>query len=197
MSTPLHVMAEAFDCLSQGDLTRQLTVKTKDEIGMIARVFNETVDNMKRMVQIIQEQSRALFNVGAELSTNMLQTASAINEITANIKSVKGQVLGQSASVTETNATMREISGNIGQLGSHVGRQGESVAQSSSAVEEMIANIQSVSQTLSKNMTNVQGLIEASEVGRSGLQEVATDIQEIARESDGLLEINAVMENIA
>jgi methyl-accepting chemotaxis protein len=30
-----------------------------------------------------------------------------------------------------------------------------------------------------------------------GLQEVAADIQEIARESEGLLEINAVMENIA
>jgi methyl-accepting chemotaxis protein len=39
--------------------------------------------------------------------------------------------------------------------------------------------------------------MEASEVGRGGLQEVATDIQEIARESEGLLEINAVMENIA
>jgi methyl-accepting chemotaxis protein len=29
------------------------------------------------------------------------------------------------------------------------------------------------------------------------LQEVAADIQEIARESEGLLEINSVMENIA
>ncbi|MDR0723154.1 MAG: methyl-accepting chemotaxis protein, partial [Treponema sp.] len=34
-------------------------------------------------------------------------------------------------------------------------------------------------------------------MGRTGLQEVANDIQEIERESAGLLEINAVMENIA
>ena len=34
-------------------------------------------------------------------------------------------------------------------------------------------------------------------MGRAGLQEVANDIQEIARESEGLLAINAVMENIA
>lgn len=32
---------------------------------------------------------------------------------------------------------------------------------------------------------------------RTGLQEMATDIQEIALESEGLLETNAVMENIA
>jgi methyl-accepting chemotaxis protein len=34
-------------------------------------------------------------------------------------------------------------------------------------------------------------------VGRTGLQDVATDIQEIARESEGLMEINGVMQNIA
>jgi methyl-accepting chemotaxis protein len=78
-----------------------------------------------------------------------------------------------------------------------VERQGGSVAQSSSAIEEMLANIQSVTQTLIKNAVNVKELIESSEVGRTGLQEVAADIQEIARESEGLLEINAVMENIA
>jgi methyl-accepting chemotaxis protein len=71
------------------------------------------------------------------------------------------------------------------------------VAQSSSAIEEMLANIQSVTSTLVKNADNVTELIDASEIGRGGLQEVAADIQEIARESEGLLEINAVMENTA
>jgi methyl-accepting chemotaxis protein len=92
---------------------------------------------------------------------------------------------------------MEQITVNITKLNDHVDRQSESVAQSSSAIEEMLANIRSVTQTLIKNTGNVQGLIEASKVGHTGLQEVSTDIQEIARESEGLLEINAVMENIA
>jgi methyl-accepting chemotaxis protein len=92
---------------------------------------------------------------------------------------------------------MEQITVNIEKLNSLVTRQSDSVARSSSAIEEMLANIQSVSQTLIKNSGNVKELIEASEVGRSGLQEVAADIQAIARESEGLLEINAVMENIA
>jgi methyl-accepting chemotaxis protein len=61
----------------------------------------------------------------------------------------------------------------------------------------MLANIQSVTQTLVKNGTNVKDLADSSEVGRSGLQDVAADIQQIARDSEGLLEINSVMENIA
>jgi methyl-accepting chemotaxis protein len=61
----------------------------------------------------------------------------------------------------------------------------------------MVANINSVTRTLIDNAINVKTLRDASEVGRTGLQDVASDIQEIARESEGLLEINSVMENIA
>jgi methyl-accepting chemotaxis protein len=92
---------------------------------------------------------------------------------------------------------MEQITVNIDKLNGHIDHQTASVSQSSSAIEEMLANIHSVTQTLVKNSANVKELMEASEVGRSGLREVAADIREIARESEGLLEINAVMENIA
>ena len=127
----------------------------------------------------------------------MNSTAAAVKEISTNVESIKGQVLNQSASVTETNSTMEQISANIDKVSDHVERQSGSVVQSSSAIEEMIANIQSVTNTTIKNIENVNELIEASDVGRTGMQEVASDIQEIARESEGLLEINSVMQNIA
>jgi methyl-accepting chemotaxis protein len=197
ISKPLGYMTEAFTALGDGDLTRQVNLKRKDEIGDMAKVFNKTVENIKSLVLAIKNQTSSLFSIGNDLASNMTETAAAINEITANIQSIKSRVINQSASVTETNATMQQISASIEKLNGHVDRQGSSVAQSSSAIEEMLANIQSVSHTLIKNAGNVKELTDASEVGRSGLQEVAADIQEIARESEGLLEINAVMENIA
>jgi methyl-accepting chemotaxis protein len=181
----------------EGDLTKTISVTTRDELGDLARYFNATVDKIKALVFVIKNQAIALFDIGSELASNMTETAAAINEITANIKNIKGRVINQSASVTETNANMEQITANIDKLSDHVGRQGDSVARSSSAIEEMLANIQSVTQTLIKNGDNVKNLSDASELGRAGLQEVATDIQEIARESEGILEINAVMQNIA
>jgi methyl-accepting chemotaxis protein len=183
--------------VSEGDLTRQIDIDSKDEVGELARYINFTVDKIKSLIMAIKNQSSALSDIGNDLAGNMTETAAAINEITANIQSIKTRVINQSASVTETNATMEQITVNIDKLSNHVDRQGTSVAQSSSAIEEMLANIQSVTQTLVKNAGSVKELMNASEVGRTGLQEVAADIQEIARESEGLLEINAVMENIA
>jgi methyl-accepting chemotaxis protein len=181
----------------EGDLTKSINVNSKDEIGDLARYFNQTLEKIKALIITIKNKAVALFDIGNELAANMTETAAAINEITANIQSIKGRVINQSASVTETNATMEQITVNIDKLSGHIENQTSSVAQSSSAIEEMLANIQSVTQTLIKNTDNVTALANASEVGRTGLQEVATNIQEIARESEGLLEINAVMENIA
>ncbi|GHU03956.1 methyl-accepting chemotaxis protein [Spirochaetia bacterium] len=181
----------------EGDLTKTVELNSKDEVGDLARYFNATLGKIRDLVASIKKQAAALFDIGNELASNMTETAAAINEITANIQSIKGRVLNQSASVTETNATMEQMTVNIDKLNGHVEKQTSSVSRSSSAIEEMLANIQSVTQTLVKNSANVHELSEAAEVGRSGLQEVSTDIQEISRESEGLLEINSVMENIA
>ena len=83
------------------------------------------------------------------------------------------------------------------QLNEHVEKQTASVAASSSATEQMIANIRNVTDTLSKNARNVKELQSASVAGQSSLNEVVTDIQGIARESESLMQINSVMENIA
>jgi len=181
----------------EGDLTRTLTINSKDEIGSLAHHFNQTLEKIKGLVLIIKRQAATLFDIGTELASNMTQTAAAINEITSNIQSIKTRVINQSASVTQTNATMEQVTVNINKLNNHVEKQSASVAQSSSAIEEMLANIQSVTTTLIKNAGNVKELMDSSEVGKTGLHDVAKDIQEISHESEGLMEINSVMENIA
>jgi len=181
----------------EGDLTKSIAVSSKDEVGDLALYFNKTIGKIKDLVILIKKQAGILSDIGAALSSNMSQTAAAINQITANIQSIKGRVLSQSASVTETNATMEQVIANITKLNGHVENQSRNVSQASSAIEQMVANINSVTGTLVNNAANVKTLQDASEVGKTGLQEVASDIQEISRESEGLLEINSVMENIA
>ncbi|MDR1985346.1 MAG: methyl-accepting chemotaxis protein, partial [Treponema sp.] len=181
----------------EGDLTKRISINTKDEIEDLARYFNLTIEKIRSLIVIIKQQSISLFDIGTELSSNMTETAAAMNQISANIQSVKGQVINQSSSVTETNSTMEQITANIEKLNSHIEDQTSHISQSSTAIEQMIANINSVAQTIVRNLDKVKQLANASEIGRNGLQEVSTDIQEIAKESEGLLEITAVMENIA
>jgi methyl-accepting chemotaxis protein len=197
ISNPLNKMVLVLNDIGEGDLTKRLEFHSKDEIGDMTSSFNSTLDKIRSLILMIREKAQSLSRTGTELSTNMSTTATAINEITTNIQSMKSQVGNQSGEVEEAGKAMEKISLNISDLNTQIDQQAESVAQSSSAIEEMLANIQSVTDTLIKNTHNVRNLAESSEVGHTSLQDVAADIQEISQESEGLLEINAVMENIA
>jgi len=181
----------------EGDLTKRIENNSKDEIGVLSRYFNNTLDKIRDLVVRIKDESQQLSEIGSNLENNMNQTAAAVNQITANIQSIKQRIINQSASVSQTNATMEQVTENIHKLNGHVENQSMHISRASSSIEEMVANIKSVTNTLVKNTANVMTLSGASEDGRTGLVNVSDDIREIARESEGLLEINSVMENIA
>ncbi|MCL2269922.1 MAG: methyl-accepting chemotaxis protein [Treponema sp.] len=181
----------------EGDLTKRITNNSKDEVGDLSRYFNLTLDKIRNLIISIKKETEILSETGQALASNMNETAAAVNEIAANTQSIKTRVINQSASVSQTHMNMEQLMGNINKLDKHVENQTSTVSHASAAIEEMAANIHSVTSTLVNNSANVTTLKESSEVGRAGLQEVTTDIHEIASESEGLLEINAVMKNIA
>lgn len=181
----------------EGDLTTRLAVKSNDEIGVMADLFNRTLEKLRNLVVSIKRQSHVLSEVGLELSSSMNETAASVNQIAANIQSIKNQTINQSASVVETNSTMENITKNIQRLDSHIDQQAANVEESSSAIEQMLANIASVTNTLVKNAQNVHELALASESGRSDLAAVSNSIRDVAKESEGLMEISSVIQSIA
>ena len=183
--------------VGEGDLTKKMGIKNNDEIGEMQGYINTTIENIRHLVSTIKQEVQESEQIGQDLSANLTQTAAAVNEISANMQSIKERIIGQAASVTETKATMEQIVTNIDKLDDSIENQVSSVSQSSSAIEEMLANIQSVTQTLIKNGDNVKALLAASEVGHKGLQNVSETVNEVTKESQQLLEINRVIQDIA
>jgi methyl-accepting chemotaxis protein/ActR/RegA family two-component response regulator len=192
VSEKLHDIAEG-----EGDLTKTIEAKTKDEIGDLAQNFNKTLGNIKGTINVIKYKVNALTNTSYELSVNMGKTSKAVDNIAANFESIKGLEAKQREESAAVNKALTTIQDNISLLKKIIEDQTVSVNTSSSAIEEMTANIHSVSQTLAENSKNVEILTEASEHGRSAVQAVAQEIKEIAKDSEGLLEINMVMNKIA
>lgn len=180
-----------------GDLTKTLAVTSSDEIGVLATYFNSTIGTVRGIVGEIDRQAQSLTEIGRDLIGNMNETAASANEISSNIQSVRNQTVNQSASVTQTSAAMGQIRQNIERLDSFIANQAESVARSSSAIEEMLANVASVSRTLTMNGQNIDELAAASGKGREDLAEVSETIARIARDSEALIEISGMIQNIA
>ncbi|MDR2783913.1 MAG: methyl-accepting chemotaxis protein [Treponema sp.] len=181
----------------RGDLTRRLAIKSKDEIGNMAGIFNQTFDSFDNLVKIIRDKSLLLQKISNNLTDYMTETSLATNKIMTNIQNTKERADVQNSNIAESVAAMNVIMGSIEKLNGYIKDQVKSVSTSSSAIEEMFGNIHSVVQTLARNAENVTALTDASEVGKASLTAVFRDVEQIAKDSEGLMEINAIMENIA
>jgi len=181
----------------EGDLTKRIAVRSDDEIGDLSNYFNRTMEKIRNLVYTIKYKINGLNHTSFELSTNMGKTSTAVQQISSNLDNMKNLMVKQETGAEEAGKAVEDIKRNIDSLNKIIEEQTESVNRSSSAIEEMTANINSVTKTLVENSKNVAILTEASENGKTGLQTVAQEIQEIAHDSEGLLEINSVMDNIA
>jgi methyl-accepting chemotaxis protein len=181
----------------EGDLTKSINIDSRNEIGDLAYYFNQTLDKIKGLVAVIKYKVNALTNTSFELSANMTKTSKAVDQISTDFEKMTSLEAKQETEAAEANKAVEVIKINIDTLSRLVEEQSGSINTSSSAIEEMTANIQSVTRTLVENSKHINNLAEASEIGKSGLQAVAEKIVEIARDSEGLLEINSVMNNIA
>jgi len=197
--TPIRKLVEALQNIAQGegDLTVRLPVHGNDEITDMSEYFNETIEKIGFSVKKVGINSHNMEEIGAELASNMTETASAVHQISANIDGVKQQALTQAASVTETAATVEEIVRTIKQLNTGIEMQAVSVAQSSSSVEEMVANIASIGQTLAKTDSAIKELTTATADGKATLVTSNTVTQKIAEESGSLIEASSVIQHIA
>jgi methyl-accepting chemotaxis protein len=185
------------DISTSWDLRKRLEVERGDEIGDLALIFNQTFEEMSKLIRVIKKQAASLQDTGAKLMTNMSGTLASVSEITTNIESVQGEAENGNATLQKSDSALRNINESIANLFDSVEKQVDSVTVSSKAVEDLLVSIESVTETLVKNSSNVQNLMNASNAGYSGLQQVTENVQSIAKESEGLLEINAVMENIS
>ena len=196
---PILTTVKALKDIAQGegDLTVRLPISGNDEITELSEYFNETIAKIGTSVRMVGETSKVMEGIGDSLSSDMTETASAINEISSNIDGVKQQALTQAASVTETAGTVEEIIRTIETLNGSIESQSASVVQSSAAVEEMVANIASITNSLEKSDNMVKNLAAATSEGKATLLTSNTVTQKIADESGGLIEASSVIQNIA
>jgi methyl-accepting chemotaxis protein len=197
MLVPLKKALAAMEKNAAGDLSHSVTARAAGEPGRAILFFNALADKLRRLVITVETEGENLDDVGFELSSRMGDTARAINGIGAAVEAIRERTRLQSSWAQKTNAAMEQMIASITDLNGEVEIQGKSVDQSSEAIEEALANITQVKDICQANSENVARLAEASGIGRRSLEAVAQDIQNIARDSEGLLEINAVIQSVA
>ncbi len=196
---PLQKVVNALKNISlgDGDLTVRLPVAGNDEVTEVSHYFNETIGKIDGSMQSVLQTSGEMNRAGNTLSTNMTETASSINQISANIEGVKGQVLNQSAGVTETSATMEKIIQTIHDLDSGISEQIKILQDLIGIIHDSDTTTAETHNILNKNDELIAALVAESSEGKNVIAASGEEVNKILEESGSLLEASSIIQNIA
>lgn len=185
----------ALDDIAQGegDLTRRLDVRGKDEISDIAEAFNLFVDKISAILITVRSSSVVVANNAVsladsnmELSSRVTQQAAALEESSAAMEQLNATV-HQNASNTQL---ADELSDNTAQTANRCGdvMQGvistmDNVSASSGRMVEIVAVIDSIA--FQTNILALNAAVEAARAGDAGrgFAVVASEVRTLAQRS--------------
>lgn len=186
-------MAEA---LGEGDLTQQIKVLGRDEIGLVAVAVNKAIHNIRDLVATIAEGASEMSGTSQELSATIEEVTSTMENVNDSTQSISSGAQELSATTQEVNASVEEIASNTQELLSQVNSSNESVkAISVRAVEikeKAAAAIGLSNEIYSEKNKNIKNAIEEGAVVQQVII-MADTIGNIASQTN-LLALNAAIE---
>ena len=181
----------------KADLTKRISVKSKNEIGDVAESFNLYSKTLQEIITSMKQTKGALTEAGNTLNNSTNEAMAAITQISSSISNMTGELGSQTASVSQTADSVNKILKRISSLENLVALQAESVQGASSAVEQMIGNISEVNRSVDKMAVSFGTLEADAESGAKTQNELQEKISEIENQSKLLSEANSVIASIA
>lgn len=195
---PLSVLQKALNDLVRngGDLTQNITVKSKDEIGDVADTVNAFLANMREIIAGVIDISTEVGHMADLMIDNVGSLNSEIEEISSTTEEL-------SAGLEESNATTEEInsvSHEVEQVTADIAKKAEDGASNSVEISKRAESVRNIAVSSSKNANEIydksnQKLLKAMADAKAveNINVLAESILGITNQTN-LLALNAAIE---
>jgi twitching motility protein PilJ len=215
ITKPLAQTVRVLDAVAAGDLSQQLDLQTKDELGQLARTLNQTIVRLRGQVRTEaerDEERRAREELQANIA-RFLDTATDIargdltkrGDVTADVlgnvvdainvmvEEIAGTLKGVRDAALRVAHSSGEMAAGTEQMVAGVQAQARDAVAVSSTVEEMTVSVRQVAENADASARAAKQAQEAAEKGEAAvrntlasMQQIRADVQAIAKRIKGL-----------
>jgi methyl-accepting chemotaxis protein len=183
ISRPIARMVDAAQRLATGDLSQDVSMRNKDEMGDLALAFNRMSATLNSMMREVLDSSS--------------QVASSSEEISASAQQLASSSQAQASTLKETSAAIEELTASVDQVSGHAQSQAASVEESSASAREMQSSVEQVSRTLTEVSTSSQDSLQRATSGADAVHKAVDSIKAILESSEKIAGIVNVISDIA
>ena len=195
---PLRQLKDQMNAIAHGngDLTKTIHVKNKDELGEVATSFNQFISSLREIITQISSTSERVATSSEEFSASAEQSKLTSNQITESIHDVsssmdrQSDILGESTiAIGQSLQRLKSMTLYTAEVSEDTNKVTIQAGNGEKSVEEMVSSMEIIHQSVDETDKNINSLAEdALKIG-----EITTLINDIANQTN-LLALNAAIE---
>ncbi|SAK79445.1 methyl-accepting chemotaxis sensory transducer [Caballeronia temeraria] len=203
--TPLGEALMHFEHISSGDLTQEVTINKRDEMGQLLAGVAAMKDKLAATVGSVRSSSEAIASASKQIAAgntdlssrteeqaaSLQETAASMEELTSTVKQNSENAKQASGLADNANVVANEGSAIVGQVVETMA----SIEQSSAKIAEIIGIIEGIA--FQTNILALNAAVEAARAGDQGrgFAVVASEVRSLAqRSSSAAKEIRELIE---
>jgi len=181
----------------EGDLTKKIEIRSRDEIGIVASQFNDFLHSLSVMVSTIKGAVVAGRDIGEDLASNATELSATVEEILATMRSIEDRIGVLNAEIQKGYNAASDVKTYISQVAGLITTQSESVEESKHLVASIAQSQERVKELVEAKKAVSEGISNLASVGEQEMAETEKSIIDITQSIDTILGITDLIQGVA